>query len=45
LDDLVALFLAQVPDPVDREALAAEVQTVTGHLPALTDWSDRPWQL
>ena len=42
-DDVVALFLNLVPDPVQREALALEVETVTGKLADLTDWSDRPW--
>jgi hypothetical protein len=42
-DDIVALIWQLVPDPVQREALAQEVEVVTGTLPDLTDWSDRPW--
>jgi hypothetical protein len=40
-NDMVELLCRQMPDPVQREALALSVQGHFGRPPDLTDWKQR----
>jgi hypothetical protein len=40
-DDLVHLLCLMIQDEAHREALAVEVERVTGVLPDITDWTGR----